>query len=353
MSHKFTVTDKEINTRYLEQRCKEMRPFLDQESYTHKNINKRIEGWTMYSSPVQTAGGSSPLFHAISWAFNGHLPLILTPDAVWLTCLVGLTHHIDTDPEGLRHHFVQHEGKVQITVKEYSPPLPHVPPEVWESGIGQFSEKIKEHIGKKHDLIVCDFSTTQRRDRLSSQIALMGAMKHYFQYRMMLACGLTDVTIAGTPDDWALIRQRVRAMGEFDLAWWTDHLEPVIEQFQLACEGRPEIDFWQRVYVGKGFGSGSQEDVSGWVNVFHPYIAGKNKGQMRRNPFVDWQEGGSGNDKDDFPFGLVSAPVLLDDHGAEYDFEFYGGLVGVAATKEGVQPVSGWTIQNLGAHKGG
>lgn len=346
MSHTFVVSEKTCLGR-----LSKMEHFLASE---YSQMRRKLRGDTMHASPTQIVeGGHSPLFQAISYAFNRHYPLKITPDAVWLMCLVGLSHHIDTDPEGLRHHFVKHEGKVEIVVKVESPRLPYVPPQVWEDGIAQFSEKIKDHIGKKHDLIVCDFTTTTHKDRLSSEIAMMGALKHYFKYKMVLACGLSLVTVAGEPEDWANLYQRVEALTEFDLGWWTQHLLPVIDQLRIACEGNPDLDFWNRVYKKEGYGSGSQGNVTGWVNVFHPYIAGKNKEQMLRNKYVDWQdERGSGVETDDFPYGLVSAPVELDDHGIVYDFEFYGGLVGVAYDEEyTVEAVSGWAIQNLGLAK--
>jgi len=102
--------------------------------------------------------------------------------------------------------------------------------------------------------------------------------------------------------------------------------------------------------------AGSTCDVSGWINTFYPYVAGDGsttKGQMRQNPFVDWQKDhGSrypGLDSEDFPLGLVSAPVRVDDHGKLYDCEFYGGLVGVSMADDfTVRPESGYAFQLLG-----
>jgi hypothetical protein len=318
--------------------------------FTEEKRWKDLPGETVHASDTKTIGGPSPLFNAVSHAFNQHYPLVVTPDSVWLTILNGLVHHIDTDPKGLRHHFVEHEGKLLLEVKVASPPLPNVPPEVWEYGVEKFSAQLMKHIGKKADLIVCDFSTTEETDRLSSQIAMMGAMKHFFEYKMYLLCGLNKATVTGTPEDWSNIHDRVHALSEFGLSWWTDRLEPIILELKRSCEGNPDVDFWRRIYLEHRVGSGSQYKVSGWVNAFYPYITAS-KGQMKRNPCVDWESGEAVED-DDFPSGLVSAPVLLDDHGTEYNFKFYGGLVGVAMDEDfSVQAKSGWAIQNLGKKK--
>ena len=199
-----------------------------------------------------------------------------------------------------------------------------------------------------------NFSTTTATDRLASQVTLMGAMKHWFTYKMMFCCDLTKVTVAGTPEDWGNIIDRTRALTEFGLAWWTDHLLPVLDQIRLACEGQPNLDFWKDAYLKHRKGSGGQYDVSGWINALYPYVAGDKPNAMQRNQFVDWQKNHGGRypgvDADDFPLGLVSVPVLVDDNGAPYNCEFYGGLVGVSLAQDfTVRPESGYAVQLLGA----
>lgn len=171
-----------------------------------------------------------------------------------------MTHHIDTDPEGLRHHFVAHEGKKTLEVRVQAPSIHACSPEIWEGGVkgdGGFSDQLRDNLNpKRYDLIVNDFSTTSDTDRLSSQIALMGAMKHWFEYKMMLCCDLTRVTVEGTPEDWGNIIDRVRVFDEFGLSWWTEHLLPVLDQIRLAAEATPDIEFWKAAYLKHRKGSG-------------------------------------------------------------------------------------------------
>lgn len=356
MSHTFQVSDAQIPEWFFNRRP-ETKPWLE-----HQGVQAKVKGETLVSSDTRTVGGTSPLFHAVGYAFNQHCPLWITPDAVWLTILSGLTHHIDTDPEGLRQQFVSFEGQKELEVKVWAPSIQHVGREIWEAAIqggksvaeGEkpFAEQIREHIGKKYDLIVNNFSTTTPNDRLASQITLMGAMKHYFQYKMMLCCEMGLVTVGGYSKDWSDILDRARALSELGLTWWTDHLIPVLDQMRLASEGTPDIDFWKLAYLKHRKGSGGEYDVSGWINVFYPYIAGKKSGEMARNPFVDWQADHGGHypgvDVDDFPFGLVEVPLKVVDHGTPHDCLLYGGLVGVSMADDfTVQPESGYAVQFL------
>jgi Domain of unknown function (DUF4419) len=344
MAHTFEVGNKPI-PEYFAKRRPKMKHWLED-----RNVKSKVAGKTLHTSSTQTVGGSSPLFHAISYAFNSHCPLVLTPDSVWLTILSGLSHHIDTDPEGLRHNFVSHEGKRELLVFVDARNVFDIADDQWEGSIKDFSEQLQENLNpKKHDLLISNFSTTTSIDKISSEVALMGAMKHYFEYKMMLLCGLTKVTILGTVQDWEDIINRTQALSEFNLSWWTKHLLPVLEKIKDSCAGKPDVGFWEAAYLRHRKGSGGQSDVSGWINTFYPYVAGRNK--MIQNPYVNWEDKslGGGLDTDDFPFGLVKAPVKIDDHGKEYEAEFYGGLVGVSLAEDfTVKPESGISIQFLG-----
>lgn len=347
--HTFRVGDTKVEDRF-----RKYRP-TTQHWLSDHGIKNKVKGVNLYSSPALTVGGTSPLFHAVSYAFNSHCPLVITPDAAWLTILTGLTHHIDTDPEGLRRHFVHHDGKMILTVIISATSVHAISPVQWESvihggpkiALASFAEQLKDALNpKKFDLLVCGFSTTTPADRISSEVAMMGAMKHWFTYKMMLLCGLSTVTVEGTPEDWKDVIARVRTFDELGLGWWTSALLPVLEQIKLSCEGKPDIEFWKTAYLKQGYGSGSQSKVSGWINSFYPYIAGKNDGKMQRNPNI---RGAAGTDEEDFPLGLVSAPVEIDDNGELRNAEFYGGLVGVSMSEDllVVRPESGYAMQLL------
>ena len=345
----FQVFDNEIYSgeRYLKQR----RDWMS-DNYPQKKVREKVRGETWFATEAETIGGNSPLFTAMSLAFNSHYPLVLKPDAIWLTILFGLVTHIDQNAEELRHQFVQHEGSelIKIRVDSISPHVKVGDSDDWKIPINLFTQEIEKRIGAKKDLIVCDFSTTTETDRLASKVALMGAMKHFFHYRMMLCCGLNEVRIEGTIQDWESIRDRTLALSEFNLKWWTDELVPVLEQIIEAKKGNPDLDFWKKIYLKEGYGSGSQARVSGWVNVFYPYVAGQSEtGKMLRNSNVQWESAEKGTEDADFPFTMMSAPVeFVDQQGASFNFEFYGGLVGVQMDDDcAVQPVSGFCIQKL------
>lgn len=339
MSHTFTVTPNltvpEFVTEFKAQQCD--KPWIE---------SSNLKGETLYAVEKNARCGDAPLFMAVGMSFNNHVPMVLTPDAVWITILVGLTNHIDTDPEGMRRHFVNHEGKKELVIGIDAPSLRGVSPEQWDLAIGAFSELIEEYLNpKKHSFIINNFSTTTEVDRLTSKVVLMGAMKHYFEYTAVLCCGIPQVTVAGTPEDWQDIINRAHVLSEMGLEWWTQHLIPVLEQFKAACSGYPDIDFWKRAYLTHSIGSGGDYGVSGWIHVFYPYLSAPNG--VERNRYLDWTKNDErGLEWTNFPSSIVAAPVKIEDNGAEYECEFYGGLVGISMGDDfSVKPESGYVIK--------
>lgn len=176
---------------------------------------------------------------------------------------------------------------------------------------------------------------------------------------MTLCCGVGVVTIEGTPDDWRSIKQRVAVLSEWGLSFWTDILDPVIDQFISASEGNPDLDFWSRMYLQQGVGSGSQYNVTGWVNALYLYTRGH--AGLEINPCLDWQKlpqesnmhwrsKGEGTDPDNFPSGMVSLPVTVNDHGISKKCLVYGGLVGVQMDEDyTVSPCPGYAVCDVTA----
>jgi hypothetical protein len=193
------------------------------ERLTVKNYNIKTMQWDVTSSGLEAASSSPlPIFggryhgliETVEKAYNEHYPLVLDPDSIWVTITQGLANHINENAEDLREQFVDHDGKKMLMVRRdnFSKGSPD---NDWPGVFDEFSAQIKEHIGKKHDLIVSNFSTTTPEKLVISEIVLMDAMKSYFDYGVMTCCGIPWVRLEGTVDDWKDIRERVACFGEF------------------------------------------------------------------------------------------------------------------------------------------
>jgi hypothetical protein len=346
MAHTFQVDDVEISGRKRWHEPKPFRAFLEDEKFEHpaKGQLEAVQDLVLLHPTTTTPA----FFDAVTEAWNYHYPLSISPDHVWLTIAQGLAKHIDMDPEGMRHHFVQHEGKKHIEVQCHDF-IKGNPNNDWPRVFGQFSEQMKEHLGKRYDLIVNDFSTTGPVEKAASEITLMEAMKHYFTYGCMTCCGFPKITLEGTVGDWADVLTRVNTLSEFGLEWWTEPLGQVIGQFVRAASGNPDKEFWRRAH--HYFGGSGRADVTGWLLTFYPYLTGSNG--WERNPLVNWQDHdfsfrGTGIEPRLLPSSLVHAPVRWKYYGTKYFMRFYGGLVGVSMAEDAtVRPEAGWMITDV------
>ena len=283
---------------------------------------------------------------AIYKAYNEHRHLILRPDDVWLAITTALGLYVNNHAEEMRHTFVEHEGKKEIKVYAtgslYSAN--------WSSIIDQFAAEIEKNT--KDDMrawIEPSFSTTTHVTKTVGQVVLMGVMKKYFDYKLMLLCGLPEVTLEGTVDDWKDLRvkaSRLKDLGVECLAHWAGLLDFVLSHFVNAFSGNADKDFWNRVCHRSGGGSGPSY-LGGWVNVFIPF--GKDNGEyklMEADP--DGNKWGR-VDMDSIPGSTTEVPVLIDDNGTTYSTIFYGGHIVCVydESKDTIRPSLDWAMVDI------
>ena len=316
------------------------------------NVFKGITGpiEASFDQPVGLVRTSEhPFLGAARLAFAEHLPLVLRPDDVWLVIVQGFAQHVQLDSEGLRSRLVSHEGEVNLVVirDEFRRGSPN---NNWGGVFPEFGQQIKAHVGKRHDLIVGEFSTTGGLERVVGNLALMDVMQSYFRYTVLTRCGIPWITLQGTVEDWQSVRERARVLAEFDLEWWTSALEPGLSAFVDAAAGKPEPGFWQSFYKWNEHSGGPF--VSGWINTLFPYTKSDENSPPTRNPFAtEWEsdEWGGGPRSDEFPGGLRSMPFTWDYLGAKLPMRFHAGFVGVRQDPKNnaVTPQLGWAVEDL------
>lgn len=327
---------------------------------THvQQLERMIQGKTesvskpMQGNIVATHGGNQ-LVWAVGMAFARHYPLVLSPDSVWLTVAQGLANHINRHAEDVRKRFVAHEGKAQIIIQrdEF---IKGAQDNDWEGAFAEFSSKIKAHIGKdNHEMIVADFSTTKATERAASEVVLMDAMQSYFEYGMQTCCGIPNIELLGTIEDWERVRHKVNGWtfdGAADLSWWTTPLKSVLDHLVAAAKGLVDGHWWNSFYKeNSSGGSGATTKVSGWINWLFPYTLDRRK-QLERNSKVGvgGLEYGDGLEESDYPSSMSKVPFEWNYHGQLFSMELLAGLSAVAQDKTtmAVRPNVGWAVREI------
>jgi len=221
-------------------------------------------------------------FEGFLTAYDKHYSLILSPDIIWLLISQGIATQINENAEQLRDRLVDFEDQKTITIKYIGEDLMKRD-DYWEWIIPAFSDSIDKNMKAQFsDLMVCNFTTTGLVERITSQITMMESVKKFFKYEIVgSGCGIPDITILGTPDDWKNIRSRLSRLDDLDLGWWREELEPVIDEFVNASEGNINKKFWldmvdqyapeKRVPAMCGSNGIIPAEYNGWFTVFFPF----------------------------------------------------------------------------------
>jgi hypothetical protein len=322
-----------------------------------------VEASSQYHGRLVAKVAFHPLIACLHRAFNDHRPVSLSPDMIWLLICQGVADHINVNAEKLRSRFVQHAGKIVLTVRrdDFIKGSPENP---WAEVFPEFTRQIRDHIGRStHDFFTPCFSTTGATEKAAFELALMDAMQSYFDYRTSSICGIPAITLEGTADDWRVILDRVDRLPEFDLAWWLPVLKKALGQFVEAADGRPDMDFWQSLYKYQTVSGGSR--VTGWINAFFPYFHNSSGGTGQNPSVAQWAErmrrhadGTAGPIRypghgsyfesaiDRFPCGLARVPLLWQYASRQFTMHLVGGFVGVFQEPETLclRPQIGWAV---------
>ncbi|WP_425398246.1 DUF4419 domain-containing protein [Aeoliella sp.] len=320
-------------------------------------LRRPIEASWLPRSPLVYCDNNHSLLAAILIAFYQHMPLRLSPDAIWITLARGFALHVNEHAEQLRHRFVTHEGKRKLVVQreDFRPGEDNPWPEVFET----FSTKLADNTGGLSSLVEANFSTTGPVERAISHLMAMDTFKAYFEYEMRAGCGIPKVTLKGTIEDWRNLRSRAQRFADYGLEEWIEALDPILAQFESAKDGNADVDFWKSMFR---YHSGSGPAVmTGWVNVLFPYFEDNNE-NLYPNPYLaDWRKRLEIDDEQHFrerwkdpqgvgvgavPSCFTSVPLKVDWGGDKRDMRLVGGLLGVIQDEEtqDVEPECGWVV---------
>jgi hypothetical protein len=304
--------------------------------------------------PVISPDGVHPLLSAVARAFAEHRPLVLSPDAVWLTIAQGVAQHVRLHAEQLRPGLVAHPGRKRLEVVHNGP----MPTDAgsWGTLVESFSRQLAGEVTDA-GLFACDFSTSTGVERIAGQVVLLDAYSPYFSVWLTCVCGIPSIAVTGTVRDWQRIRERVDALAVFGLTSWRRSLAPILDQFVRAAAGEVDTGFWRRIHNPADAYGGAV--ITGWAARLYPYLQGDG-GADRPNPLLDLPIDqprdlpsgsmgytGPGVRSDSVPAVLSRVIVNVNDRAGRDNrtVALHAGLVAVAQEPGGaLRPVAGWHL---------
>ena len=285
--------------------------------------------------------GYNSFFNGMYQAYAEHRPFVLSPDMIWLLISQGFARHVNSNPEKLRKYFVDFSGKLTLVVNSKNDLLRTSTN--WEEIFPQFTSYIAEHTGEELiNTLTSDFSTTTAIEKVASEITIMEAMEPYFEFVVMyIVCGIPEITLQGTTEDWQKILDKTRKLGDYDLKWWTNELEPILNEFVNASKGDIDKMFWKNMFKYHSQKQyGAPNIIDGWIVKFFPYDK-----DGKRNSLDKLKGGGS------LPEEMVKVDLkfIKTDgvHTEETMLELWAGFIGLEQNSEtfALTPKISWMIK--------
>ena len=175
---------------------------------------------------------------------------------------------------------------------------------------------------------------------------------------MMLMCGIPSVTLEGEKSDWERLLARLDKLDSFgeEPKAWAAMLRPILSRFVRAFDGKPDVDFWNRVCHYDFQGSGPTY-LSGWITAFCVWSS---EGKWQGLPLSGPSKNIFGEtvselvldkvsypviDSDDVPVGYCEVDVKLDDNGEVLSCMMVSGHLAYSVEgkkKDTVRPLASW-----------
>ena len=106
------------------------------------------------------------------------------------------------------------------------------------------------------DGMTADFGTTTPVQKIISQITLAYSVNQYFDYVMLLGCGIPAVEMLGSEEDWKKLTSKLKVLRtlleptENDLGlpseWW-DLVEKVFWKLLATYQEKPDKKWWSHI----------------------------------------------------------------------------------------------------------
>ncbi|CAK9253046.1 unnamed protein product [Sphagnum jensenii] len=286
--------------------------------------------------------------------------ICLGPHDFWQLLMEVVILHIHAHSEELRSKLVTFEGKLDIVVRRDNF-VKGNPTNAWVNVFPEFTEKIQKSCTPEawQYLMNTGFSTsTSVHSKAIRSLNFMGSFKHFYRYTLMTKCGIPQVKLLGTQEDWNKLVQdalqlKMFLTEEYQQKW----LPSVVSILQKIADTFNEVDlhFWKcMVKFNSVGGSGGGTYYSGWFSIFFPQP--DLKLCLPWPEFVKFQE--SSKDRHPGYYGLMDSafarrvsdvPFIWKYYDTTFSMFFKSGFVGMSLSEDGfLQLQQGWMVGEKG-----
>lgn len=272
-------------------------------------------------------------------AYCDHHDIELRPDDFWTAIISQFASYVNANAELLRKTFVSHEDKIDLVVYGGGNRFTVDYSEMTQEIINLMKPHLNTDV---ESWFIPDYSTTTLNDKTVAYMMMMGTLKNYFSYGFCLSCGIPNVTLLGTVEDYLKLRAQIDNLLQYDLNGnikiWHGYLTSVCDQLIETRKGNIDPNFWNTICSHLGGGSGPRY-ISGWIASFAAFDV---DGKWQGDSYKGWPK----IDTNDIPPCYTSCPVKINDNGDEIETTIYAGSWCAEVLNDGtkLRPRSDWGI---------
>jgi len=298
------------------------------------------------------------LIATIHTCYDQHRPLLLSPDAIWLTICQSVSIHINK-------HFEQYKGKLlkngEPIILRFRDDSLEYKSKSWVNIINLLSKQTQEYTKSDYySFFVPKFSTTDNIRTVAYQITMLECFRKAFVYIADSGCGIPNISLSGEKKDWETILHQLNKLDELGLSEWAENIRPLIQEFINVYDGKIDKEFWQRIY--KTASEYSATYISGWIIKFFPYLksAGESaeandrkdvsvyKEETKPNPFWQGEKYLLSNlQTSDFPSGIAKIDIIWNNFFKDQTkvIQAFAGFFAIKQYKDRtLEPFISWAI---------
>lgn len=210
-----------------------------------------------------------PLYRLVYTAYMTHLPLHLHPEDFQFVLDAIVSQTVHADPERFRHLLVAHTGKRVLEVKVVQDEND------FEAILDELGAQVRAEVSPTLvSAMAADFSTSTALDQRIATTYLLGTTAQYYEYHAGHGCGISQVYLHGTVEDWRRLVDKANTLGEALGGTTQKYIQakllPVFEGLLKERQGEHSPAFWQKMI------SDTEQlyvwTWSGWIMSMYPQI---------------------------------------------------------------------------------
>jgi hypothetical protein len=210
------------------------------------------------------------------FCYMQHYSMVMSPTDVMYMVQCELALAIKSNPDAFASMFTKTPGKKQWVVTVTGHPD--------EINVFAVKDALKHVVPTNVDLFLPEFSTDVFASTIASHVAFCDIVSPYYNYGTLL-CGIPRVEIAGTLEDWqdlATTLYNLSALFQGNLKEYLARIWNRVLKIVEECRTGSGDMFKQMVSM-KRCGSGSDQEVTGWILEFMNISKSKSKMVMLKN----------------------------------------------------------------------